>query len=55
MIRDVLLAAFLMTLAVIGGPTRARGNFDAGNMTAVSRGLTDEQIDQLGHYVTGLR
>jgi len=28
---------------------------DAGNMTSVSRGLTDEQIDQLGHYITGLR
>lgn len=28
---------------------------DAGNMTAVSRGLTDDQIDQLGHYITGLR
>ena len=28
---------------------------DAGNMTSVSRGLTDEQIDALGHYITGLR
>lgn len=27
---------------------------DAGNMTSVSRGLTDEQIEQLGHYITGL-
>jgi len=28
---------------------------DAGNMTSVSRGLSDEQIEQLGHYITGLR
>jgi len=28
---------------------------DAGNMTSVSRGLTDEQIEQLGHYITGLQ
>ena len=28
---------------------------DAGNMTSVSRGLTDEQIEALGHYITGLR
>ncbi len=33
---------------------RKRTN-DAGNMTAVARGLTDEQIEQLGHYITGLR
>jgi cytochrome c553 len=28
---------------------------DAGNMTSVSRGLTDEQIEALGHYITGLQ
>jgi cytochrome c553 len=28
---------------------------DAGNMTSVSRGLTDEQIDALGNYITGLQ
>jgi cytochrome c553 len=28
---------------------------DAGNMTSVSRGLSDEDIDKLGHYITGLR
>lgn len=33
---------------------RKRTN-DAGNMTSVARGLTDEQIEQLGHYITGLR
>ena len=33
---------------------RRRTN-DAGNMTSVARGLTDEQIEQLGHYITGLR
>jgi cytochrome c553 len=27
---------------------------DAGNMTSVSRGLTDEQIDALSQYITGL-
>lgn len=27
---------------------------DAGNMTSVARGLTDEQIDQLANYITGL-
>jgi cytochrome c553 len=33
---------------------RQRTN-DAGNMTAVARGLTDDQIDALGHYITGLQ
>jgi len=33
---------------------RRRTN-DAGNMTSVARGLTDAQIEQLGHYITGLR
>lgn len=28
---------------------------DAGNMTSVSRGLTDAQIDALGNYITGLQ
>ena len=28
---------------------------DAGNMTSVSRGLTDEQIEALGNYITGLQ
>jgi cytochrome c553 len=28
---------------------------DAGNMTSVSRGLSDEQIDALAQYVTGLQ
>jgi cytochrome c553 len=28
---------------------------DAGNMTSVSRGLTDEQIDALANYITGLQ
>ena len=28
---------------------------DAGNMTSVLRGLSDEQIDALAQYVTGLR
>jgi cytochrome c553 len=28
---------------------------DAGNMTSVSRGLTDAQIEALGHYITGLQ
>jgi cytochrome c553 len=28
---------------------------DAGNMTSVSKGLTDEQIDQLAQYITGLQ
>ena len=28
---------------------------DAGNMTSVSRDLSDEQIEQLGHHITGLR
>ena len=28
---------------------------DAGNMTSVSRGLTDEQIDGLSQYITGLQ
>jgi cytochrome c553 len=27
---------------------------DAGNMTSVTRGLTDEQIDDLAQYITGL-
>lgn len=27
---------------------------DAGNMASVSRGLTDAQIEALGHYITGL-
>jgi cytochrome c553 len=33
---------------------RERTN-DAGNMTSVSRGLTDEQIDALSQYITGLQ
>ena len=33
---------------------RRRTN-DAGNMTSVSRGLTDAQIEALGHYITGLQ
>jgi len=28
---------------------------DAGNMTSVSRGLSDEQIDALAQYITGLQ
>lgn len=28
---------------------------DAGNMTSVSKGLTDEQIDALAQYITSLR
>jgi cytochrome c553 len=28
---------------------------DAGNMTSVSKGLTDAQIEALGHYITSLR
>jgi cytochrome c553 len=28
---------------------------DAGNMTSVSKGLTDEQIDALAQYITNLR
>jgi cytochrome c553 len=32
---------------------RARTN-DAGNMTAVARTLSDQDIDDLGHYLAGL-
>jgi cytochrome c553 len=28
---------------------------DAGNMTSVSKGLSDEDIDSLAQYVTSLR
>lgn len=28
---------------------------DAGNMTSVARGLSDEDIDNLAHYISGLR
>jgi len=33
---------------------RTRTN-DAGNMTSVARGLSDEDIDNLAHYMAGLR
>jgi cytochrome c553 len=33
---------------------RTRTN-DAGNMTSVAQTLSDEDIDNLGHYLAGLR
>jgi cytochrome c553 len=33
---------------------RTRTN-DAGNMTSVASTLTDQDIDNLGHYLAGLR
>jgi cytochrome c553 len=33
---------------------RTRTN-DAGNMTSVSQGLSDEDIENIAHYITSLR
>jgi len=50
----ILLSSLTVQMALKAFKERTRTN-DAGNMTAVARTLSDQDIENLGHYLAGLR